>query len=419
MSSWRSSPNSGAATNRTGEFEDWQARADDRVRVMAEELAGRSNAEIAGLLADADAEAAMAGVTYPRQTFLLAQVLAENTEEPEGLFATLAERRSSPDLLLPFLERAAELRRPGWEALVEQELANPDTAGVAVRVALAHPCEERLKRIAIEQAVNWPSVVDQLLIRDEVDHATLALLFDAPDRSLRRSAAVTLGTFMRRRRLEELPHHLREQWRQVIVESPSDIMMFADILKSDDELCAHWLRALFGRASDPYYYEFLSPDVVAAIAGLPADLRAALIDDIPEGASTWMLQEAAGHLVSDDCVVMAALFARADLDSLHGAALREGPSEAWMNRALLALDHGWEPERIVPSLLSFGPTWVDGEHTVWEQKIDDLESLRPEDDAPDAERRELIIAAGIAILEQMRDEAVKRGRRRRVLGDPD
>ena len=131
-----------------------------------------------------------------------------------------------------------------------------------------------------------------------------------------------------------------------------------------------------------------------------------------------MLQEAAGHLVSEDRVVMAALFARADLESLHGAALRGGPSEAWMNRALLALDHGWEPERIVPSLLSFGPTWVDGEHTIWEQKIADLESLRREDGEPDAEGRELIIAAGITILEEVRDKAVKRERRRRVLGDP-
>ena len=401
-----------------GEFEDWQARADDRVRALAEELAGRTDAEIAGLITHADAEAAAAGLTYPRQTFLLAQVLAENTEEPEGLFAALAERRASPDVLLPFLERAAELRRPGWEALVEQELGNPDTAGVAVRVALAHPCEEHLKRIAIEQAVNWPSLVEQQLIRDEVDHETLTLLFDAPDRSLRRRAAVTLGTFARRRRLEDLPEHLRERWRQIIVESPSDIMMFADILKRDDELCADWLRALFGRASSPSYYERLSPDVIAAIAGLPADLRAALVDDIPEGASTWMLQEAAGHLVSEDRVVMAALFARADLESLHGAALRGGPSEAWMNRALLALDHGWEPERIVPSLLSFGPTWVDGEHTIWEQKIADLESLRREGGEPDAEGRELIIAAGITILEEVRDKAVKRERRRRVLGDP-
>ena len=402
-----------------GDFEDWQARADDRVRVMAEELAGRSNAEIAGLLTDADAEAAAAGLTYPRQTFRLAQVLAENTGEPEGLFATLAERQASPDLLLPFLDRAAELRRPGWEALVEQELANPDNAGVAVQVALAHPCEERLKRIAIEQAANWPSVVEQLLIRDEADHATLALLFDAPDRSLRRSVAVTLGAFMRRRRLEDLPHHLREQWRQIIVESPSDIMMFADVLKRDDELCADWLRALFGRASDPFYYEyeFLTPDVVAAIAGLPADLRATLIDDIPEGASDWMLREVVQHLISDDLVVMAALFARADLDSLHDGALRDGPSEEWMERALLALAQGWDPDRIVSSLLSFSATWVGSETTVWDRKIKELESLRPVGDASDAERRERIIAAGVNVLEQMRDEAAERKRRRRVYGD--
>ena len=410
-------PRHWAGSGQIGGHEAWRRHTDERVRSLAEGWARRASADIATFIADVEEEARAAGIGYPRLTPVFAQALAANMDEPEELLAALGERNAPSDLLLPFIERAAELDRPGWEELVEQQLADPDHSGVAVRVALVHPCEKRLKRLAIDEAAQWPSVVEELLIRDEVDHATLALLFDAPDQSVRSAAAVTLWTFTGGQRLTSLPTPLQEQWRQCVVGSPGDAMLFAEVLKSDDDLCADWLRALFERATDPSHYEYLPPDVAEAITGLPVEVRTALVEDIPEGASRWMLREVVECLVSDDPDVMAALFARKDITSLHSAALHGGPSEGWMERALLALDQGWEPERVASSLRVFSATWAGSETTIWDGKIKDLERLRAAGDASDAERRERIIAAGLNVLEQMRDHVAERERRRRVFGD--
>ena len=87
-----------------------------------------------------------------------------------------------------------------------------------------------------------------------------------------------------------------------------------------------------------------------------------------------------------------------------------------MERALLALDHGWEPERIVYPTRPNSLSWSGDLSDVWRGKIDDFERLRLDTDPVDAERRERIISAGVAYFEQLRDEAAAQERTRRVYG---
>ena len=397
-------------------FEDWMLGVDAQVSRLAESLQKRSSDDIAVLITEADAEAKAAGITYPRHTPRLAQILAGNTEEPETLLNALTRHGASPDIVFPFLDRTVELQRPGWETQLEHQLAETDTSGTAVQIALTRPCGNRLKRLAIEKAVTCLHVVKWLFIRDEIDHATLALLFDAPDLSVRRKAAVTLGTRQSGNRLAGLPAHLIAQWRQIIIESPADDWESLEILKRDHELCADWLRDRFGRLRKPDRYEFVEPGVADTIAAMPSEIRIALIGDIPADVIPALLRDQVQWLVSDDPDAAAALFDRPDIKDLHEAALRKGPSEAWMERALLALDRGWDPKHIVYLTRFSDKVWTGEESTVWQGKIDEFRSLRRETAQPSTDPRERIIAAGIAYFEQMRDEAAKRERRERVFG---
>ena len=87
-----------------------------------------------------------------------------------------------------------------------------------------------------------------------------------------------------------------------------------------------------------------------------------------------------------------------------------------MDRALLALDRGWEPQSIVVQTM-FSDTARTGEQSdVLQGEIDAFASLRRRTVQPDFERRERIIVAGIARFERMRDEAAARERRERVFG---
>lgn len=154
----------------------------------------------------------------------------------------------------------------------------------------------------------------------------------------------------------------------------------------------------------------------AVVAGLPVGVRAGLCGDIPADATSYLLEYAARSLVSDDLEVAAALFARPDLVNLHGAVLSNGPSQEWMDRALLALEHGWRPEQIVAQTTSGGSGWSGAESQHWQRRIEEFRNLRMEEGQPDAAQRARIIEAGISHFADMHAEASRRERRERVFG---
>lgn len=80
-----------------GGYDGWVRRADEAVRRLATDLQQLPVGDVATRIAEAEAEAASAGITYPRMTPVLAHVLAAGTEEPEAyLHATECLRRYPP-----------------------------------------------------------------------------------------------------------------------------------------------------------------------------------------------------------------------------------------------------------------------------------------------------------------------------------
>ncbi len=397
-------------------LDGWERRTRERVGRLAHELREQSAALVAPLITRADAEAAAAGISHPRHTPTLARLLAEDSDEPEVLLAALEQHDAAPDLLVPFLDRAVEFQRPGWEASLERLLSSDSASWVAIRVALTRPCNARLKQLAVEQAGRWLRLVDHLVLMGQIDHPTLALLFDAPTPSVRRQTAVTIGSAQSGRQLEGLPRSLFLRWREIIVNSPADDeYWFSRILERDAQLCADWLRAWFKRHTQGEY-DSLPQEVGAVIANLPVEARVTLIGDVPAGAPLTLLQGAVQSLVAEDLDAMVALFDRPELEWLHSVALYGGPSEAWMDRALLALDRGWEPKRIVLETQFSASERSGQESQHWRRKIDAFVGLRTENGAPIDPRRERIIQAGIDYFERMRDDAAKCEHRERVFG---
>lgn len=399
---------------RKDELKDWSRRNEEQVELLAKSLVERSNDEIARTMVDADTEALAVGITDRRLLIQLAQKMAADAEEPEAPLAALIERRAPADLVLPFLDRVVELQRAGWKGVLEAALANPGVAGAAIQVALVRPCGDHLKQLAIVGASDWVRVVEHLVFRDEIDDVTMGLLLDAPDQAVRREVAVTLGTEPAAERLEQLAPEMRARCREVIIESPADEMWMPGILERDEQLCSNWLRGWLERCTEGTD-EFLVPEVHAAIRRMDAELRVALIGDVPSGSSGPRLKEVLRSLVSDDLAVAEALFDRSDLVHMREAALLNGPSEAWMNRALLALDRGWAPEQIVSAAQYSDPVWTPG-GLHWQEKIDALKRLRRPPSAPDHTQHERIIAAGIDFFGKLRDAEVAEARRDRVYG---
>ena len=397
-------------------------RAEEHLEELAGALIGRSAADVADFIAQAEAEAALAGIRYPRHTPQFARLLAERVDGPEVLFEALLERDAPSDVLLPLIEKAADSQRPGWERAAARALGESHGCEAAMWVALTRPCSERLKMLAVERAPDRLHVVDIVVDRDETDHATLGLLFDAPDVSVQRRAAVMLGTEPSASRLVGLPQPLLDRWRAIIVESRAgdpyddwDGYWLADILARDGDLCADWLREWFNRLEGEDN-ERLPNEVKEAVAALPLDVRVTLIREIPGGAPHGRLREITRSLVSENLEAADALFGRSDLETLHEIVLRDGPSASWMERALMALGRGWTPDEIVRATEFSHPVWDGGDGRHWQQKVVEFERLQAEARTLRDSQRELISTAGIAYFEKQRDAEIQSERRRRVLG---
>lgn len=402
--------------NSVAEGEESERRWIEAVGRVADTLAERPIHEAAERLVFLAREADEAGIGWPPGARRLAQALAERTEEPEALLDALIGAGADVSLIEAPLDRVAELKRPGWEAALERLLGDGEAAPAAIRVALARPVGERLKWLASEACAARPGLIKLWLPRSHVDHETIAVLLDGPDR-VALETALTYGSLVHLRP-EEPPASLRARWREVVVNVPVDernteeVRTLNEILERDSGLCVDWLRARLRQADND-----IPRDTGAAVGALSPEDRAALIADIPTEAAAGVartMRYAVERLVSGDLDPARALLERSDLEGAHAAALTGDPDEGWMERALLAVDRGWSPERIASTTLLYRPR--DSHSAYWKAMVRRCEELIPASDSRDAARRKRIAEALVAISEEQRDDARRREREERVHG---
>ena len=400
--------------DRRADGEEWHPRWIDAVGRVADALAERPVHEAAERLVFLAREADEAGVGWPPGARRLAQELAERTEEPEALLGVLIWAGADISLIEAPLDRVAELKWPGWEATLGRLLG--EAAPAAIGVALARPVGERLKRLAAEACAARPGLIKLWLPRSHADHETIAVLLDGPDR-VALETALAYGSISRLQS-EAPPASLRARWREVVVNVPVDernteeVRTLNEILERDSGLCVDWLRARLRQADND-----IPRDTGAAVGALSPEDRAALIADIPTEAAAGVartMRYAVERLVSGDLDPARALLERSDLEGAHAAALTGDPDEGWMERALLAVDRGWSPERIASTTLLYRPR--DSHSAYWKAMVRRCEELIPASDSRDAARRKRIAEALVAISEEQRDDARRREREERVHG---
>ena len=204
---------------------------------------------------------------------------------------------------------------------------------------------------------------------------------------------------------------LRQRSRDLIVNHPADDQLYHSLFEQEPEVLVDWIRAWWERLRTGSL-EFWPMHVEDLVAGLSIEARLDLIADIP--ADLLPDHRLVTQLVSDDLKAAKALFGREELEHLHGAALHGEPGEAWMGRALLALDFGWPPERAAFET-SMDVAFSGEASANWQNRVDAFESLRGSgpNQEPDRER---IVAAGIDLYERKRDEDLQRERQERVFG---
>ncbi len=150
-----------------GGLTGWQRKTDEAVCSLAATMYELPTDEIAMRVFEADAEATAAGIIDPRLTPRLAQLLAAENKQPDIILAKLEQLGAAGHLMLPFLERVADLRPGGWEATLERLIEDDRTSWIAVQVALTRPVGLPLKDAAIRRMTGeYRNLIAALILRE-------------------------------------------------------------------------------------------------------------------------------------------------------------------------------------------------------------------------------------------------------------
>ena len=395
-------------------YDDWQRSADAAVVALAQDIKSRPLDDQIEVLHGSDVEATAAGISYPRLTPRLAQLLAESNAEPLTWIDALMRRGAAADLLLPFLLRAVEVDAVGRQDVLAELLGDDSYSWAALQVVLTHPVREDIRAKGIASLSGRHRVlIEWLLVRGEVDAETVECLLDAPDPTVARDSALAIAHGAGEALLSDLSEAGQARWREVIVAGPPDDFWYSEILKRDPDLFAEWLRSWFARLESSFSEQwFLPRTLVEGIGGLPLRVRRDLIEAIPADTPSSPLRNVVTELVGADLNTAEALLDRSDLKDIHWVCLRRGPSEPWMERALLALDRGWEPQSIVGATMFSESVWSGEESHRWQKAVDAFLKLDRRDD----ERRGEIIDVGVKVFSDFRDRAAESEREERVFG---
>ena len=143
----RSFSRAGTVPTKVAASREWERRANERVSRLAEEPPGTRRRRHRGT----DHGRRRRGDGRGHQLHTLHASSRANTRREFRGARSAADRAARSWCGCRFyssrsLDRAAELRRPGWEAMLERLLVDGGVSWAAIRVALTHPCDDRLKQ---------------------------------------------------------------------------------------------------------------------------------------------------------------------------------------------------------------------------------------------------------------------------------
>ena len=404
-----------------GDPQGWEDAAQVKVRALARETATLDPSERSRFILDSYAEVSRERSVTPQFQLFMTEI-AEMLDDPAGLLDELEQLDAPWECREALLEKVVIERLAGWTEALARCVVREDS-WPSVLLALRYPVDGSIKEAAVQRIDQRHAPgIETLIFRDELDEPTLMLMLESTDRALAAFVALTLGSSRGQRERGSLSEQLNERWREIAVSfcvsvsgsSPDDWRVLG-ILERDQPLLVLVIERWFEVLPD-YPFASLPFGIEEKIANLPLQTRLALIASIPEGKANSDAFAVVEALVSDEVEAMRALFDRSELQRLHPWGLVGTPADSWMNRALLAMDHGWSASDIVSCSLPSKGGWTGAMSARWQERIDMFENLREELDEDDDARVGEIIDAGVEHFTQRRDSALAGERQRRVFG---
>lgn len=388
---------------RSGEREQLEA-----IRELAATWSEQDPECVAVQIASAERESRCAGRIWPRWTPQLCREIAQKTESPNAWSRAMIEASAEPDVVEPFLRRAAEIDEPGWIDHAIRCLKEPALRWAAVFVTLTLPKPpEELLTLVIQHLDGYAQTVNVACLRGQVSEQVVRQLLVHKDPAIR--SATALGEW------NADPEHsvradLEPEWRAAMSTCTERDYLLADILQESPLLAHDWLQNLI--TQDWGIFFGLGRAIEAATSALDIDGKRRILHRMHDSHT---MARVVFHLVGGDLQAYRELLSIDELRSLHLTPLAGDLGGAWEEKAKLALDAGYQPAEIAGSVYGYPLSiamYSGNESARWAEWVDRWSRLLDHQD----ERLRRVAEIGRSQAQRSMEAALREERQEAVYG---
>jgi hypothetical protein len=296
--------------------------------------------QIAGKIAQIEAEANSAGLSWPRWTPLLCNVIAAQVTSRVLWARHFLNAKLTSDLVIPFLRLGAETSEENWESLALECLAMPGMRSAVIDLALTLPqAPPELFELALESLNDSPEHVKWACAKGSIPEHHLRLLLRHPEVSIASAAAEGEWKAEPQGTVRE---SLREDWEEAFARSSSEYWL-TEVLRKIPDLASRWLQNHLADEEFDTYDPAYGEAIQSAVSALTLDERRNLLEKIPDRSGFGML---VASLVSGYPQLYRQLLQNKRLRRYHSAPLAGTPDGEWIEKAILACEAGYSHEDI-------------------------------------------------------------------------
>lgn len=322
-----------------GDYEEIHKKQLLELGTIQDEWLRKSVEEVADLLIYLEAEAKLAGISWPRYTPALCWMITKNIKSPVNWGTIFFTSGLQSDLLEPFLIRAVEINEYGWQDLTLSYLKNPHSIPAALDVLLKHP-NPLQELLAVVEALpaEYSDIVEGLCLRNEVPLPTVRYILRSKNVQFARSAAYGEWLAVPSKSVRQ---ELNDDWKKVILNDDVNSTWLPEILKNNEILAYEWLIHLI---QTQVKYEYSMHNLISAVSeSLNIEQKHAVLDLIQSDQIGSLIVQ---NFASDSEDLYKHLLSKPILKNFHLHPLSFELKNHWIEKAKLALNHGYTAEEI-------------------------------------------------------------------------
>jgi hypothetical protein len=342
---------------------------------LAESWKDLSHSDVVARLVRYEADASAMESSWPRWTPSVCRKIAAARDITSVDVTAMLDAGLAADLVEPYILRALETARLD-ESVLKRCLGDTRYRWLVIHHVLTKPIPQLLDDVS-PLLGEYAQPIEYLRFRHPLPEEVMRHLLAHGDPNVRLAAALCEYESDRERHVRET---LRAEWRAALLsgvvakERTRDLRNIHDlreIVEYDRTLAFDILDALIAKDPESLAMWDIEP-LAPLVAILTVEERRHLIDR----CGGLMMTDLVAMLVGNDLGLFAQLLANPALKDHHLKPLAGDPSmPGWTDKAMLAMDAGYTPERVSHSVLGRSWGWSGRVSAMWQGWIDKFEKL--------------------------------------------